>query len=154
MPNDPDKIQQRETPDAAAWDALLLELGRDIERVADRLRGLSDARLAAAAPPHTSRAAAARATAQVLADAAAGLEAVTDAPADLEAGGQQPVWRDLPELSDLSAGDQVAITGHDLLAAARLAAPDRRAWARDGRRTAHEALAEAAAALADLRRLL
>src|SRR6476620_3361513 len=75
MANEPDKIQHGKTPDLAAWDALLLELGRDIERVADRLRGLSEARLAAAAPPHASRAAAARATAQVLADAAAGLEA-------------------------------------------------------------------------------
>jgi len=144
MANEPDKIQHRKTPDLAAWDALLLELGRDIERVADRLRGLSEARLAAAAPPHASRAAAARATAQVLADAAAGLEA----------GAGLPRWRELPVLIDLSAGDQVAVTGHDLLAAARSAAPDDPVWARDGRRTAHDVLAEAADGLAALRRLL
>ncbi len=144
MANEPDKIHQGKTPDLAAWDALLLELGRDIERVADRLRGLSEARLAAAAPPHASRAAAARATAQVLADAAAGLEA----------GGEPPLWRELPVLIDLSAGDQVAVTGHDLLAAARSAAPDDPVWARDGRRTAHDVLAEAADDLATLRRLL
>jgi len=144
MANEPDKIQRGQTPDLAAWDALLLELGRDIERVADRLRGLSEARLAAAAPPHASRAAAARATAQVLADAAAGLEA----------GAGQPLWRELPVLVDLSAGDQVAVTGHDLLAAAGSAAPDDPVWARHGRRTAHDVLAEAADDLAALRRLL
>ena len=144
MANEPDKIQRGQTPDLAAWEALLLELGRDIERVADRLRGLSEARLAAAAPPHASRAAAARATAQVLADAAAGLEA----------GGGLPLWRELPVLVDLSAGDQVAVTGHDLLAAAGSAAPDDPVWARHGRRTAHDVLADAADDLAALRRLL
>ena len=146
MANDPDKIQHGETPDLAAWDALVFELGRDIERVSDRLRGLSEARLAAAAPPHASRAAAARATAQTLADAAAGLEAGVD-PAS-------PTWRTLPELSDLAAGDQLAVTGHDLLAAAQQAAPDDHAWARHGPRTAHLVLSEAATALTSLRRLL
>jgi hypothetical protein len=146
MANDPDKIQQPEPPDPAAWDALVLELGRDVERVSDRLRGLSEARLAAAAPPHSSRAEVARATAQTLADAAAGLEAGGDPVA--------PTWRTLPELIDLAAGDQLAVTGHDLLAAARRVAPDDHAWTRHGRRTAHLVLAEAADALAALRRLL
>jgi hypothetical protein len=154
MANEPDKIEQRKIPDLAAWDGLLLELGRDIERVSDRLRGLSDARLAAVAPPYASRAAAARATAQVLADAAAGLEA-TDMPAGHGAGSADvPVWRELPELIDLSAGDQVAVTGHDLLAAAKSAAPDEHVWRRHGRRTAQEVLTDAAEALAALRRLL
>jgi hypothetical protein len=160
MPNDPDKIQQRETPGPAAWDALLLGLGRDIERVSDRLRGLSDARLAAAAPPYASRAEAARATAQTLADAAAGLEAERDAVVSPEVSADAgrevgaPVWRELPELIDLSAGDQLAVTGHDLLVAARPSAPDDHVWARHGRRTAHVVLAEAADTLAALRRLL
>jgi hypothetical protein len=144
MANEPDKIQQGPGRDDAAWNALVAELGRDVERVADRLRGLSDARLAAPAPPYPSRAAAARATAQVLADAAAALEAV----------GEEPVWRELPELIDLSAGDQVAVTGHDLLAAAQSGVQGDLVWARDGRRTANEVLAEATAALAALRRLL
>jgi hypothetical protein len=144
MANEPDKIQRQKTVGDAAWGAVVLGLGRDVERFADRLRGLSDARLAAAAPPHASRAAAARATAQVLADATAGFEA----------GADPPDWRDLPELTDLSAGDQVAVTGHDLLAAARSAAPDDHVWARHGRRTAHDVLTEAADALAALRRLL
>ena len=114
--------------------------------MSDRLRGLSAARLAAAAPPHSSRAEAARATAQALADAAAGLEAGRDPV--------EPVWRTLPELDDLAVGDQVAVTGHDLVTAARDAAPDDAVWARHGRRTAHEVLTEAADALATLRRLL
>ena len=146
MANDPDKIQQRETPDPVSWDALIRELGRDIERVSDRLRGLSEARLAAAAPPHASRAEAARATAQLFADAAAGLEARGEPAA--------PTWRTLPELNDLAAGDQFAVTGHDLLAAAQQAAPDDHAWAPHGRRTAKDLLSDAADALAALRRLL
>jgi hypothetical protein len=146
MANDPDKIQQRETLDLAAWDTFVMEFGRDVERVSDRLRGLSEARLAAAVPPHASRAEAARATAQTLADAAAGLEAGSDPVA--------PPWRTLPELIDLAAGDQLAVTGHDVLAAAQQAAPDDHAWARRGRRTANQVLSEAAAALAALRRLL
>lgn len=146
MPPEPDKIQKQHTPDVASWDALLAELGRDIERVSDRLRGLSTARLAAAAPPHASRAAAARATAQTLADGAAGLEARRDPV--------EPPWRVLPELDDLMVGDQVAVTGHDLVTAAQGAAPDDHVWARHGRRTAQDALSHAAEALAALRHLL
>ena len=146
VPDDPDKIQSPVWPDETAWDATRAALARDVDRVADRLRGLSQARLAAVAPPHASCAAAARATAQTFADASAGLEAGHDPAA--------PTWRALPELSDLAAGDQVAVTGHDLLAAAERVAPDDLVWARDGRRTAHEVLGEAADALAALRRLL
>jgi hypothetical protein len=146
VPHDPDKIQSSARPDQTAWDAVRGELARDADRVAERLRGLSQARLAAAAPPHVSRAAAARATAQTLADASAGLEAAGDLAA--------PTWRPLPELSDFAAGDQIAVTGHDLLAAAEQAVPDDLVWARDGRRTAREALDDAANALAALRRLL
>ena len=145
MPNDPDKNQQPQTA-VVAWDALRQELARDIARVSDRLRGLSQARLAAIAPPHASRAGAARATAQTLADAAAGLEAGR-APAE-------PPWRTLPELDDLAVGDQVAVTGHDLVTAAQGAAPDDAVWARHGRRTAHELLADTAEAVAALRGLL
>ena len=41
--------------------------------------------------------------------AAQGLEARRD--------GDEPVWRTPPTLSDVAVGDQVAVTGHDLLAA-------------------------------------
>ena len=146
MPDDPDMIQSPPRPVSTTWDAKLAELARDVDRVSDRLRGLSQARLAAAAPPHSSRAAAARATAQTLADASAGLEAGRD-PAE-------PLWRTLPELDDLAVGDQVAVTGHDLVTAAQGTAPDDDVWARHGRRTARELLGAAADALAELRRLL
>jgi hypothetical protein len=128
------------------WDDVRQELAREVDRVADRLRGLSQARLAAAAPPHASRAAAARATAQILADAAAGVEARQDPMA--------PTWRALSELGDFGAGDQVAVTGHDLVAAAEPVAAQDAVWARGGRRTAGEVLGEAADALAALRRVL
>jgi hypothetical protein len=146
VPDDPDKIQSPPRPAATAWDATRAELATDVDRVADRLRSLSQARLAAAVPPHASRAAAARATAQTLADASAGLEARLD-PAE-------PPWRTLPELDDFAVGDQVAVTGHDLVAAARHASPDDDVWARQGRRTAAQALSEAAEAVAALRHLL
>jgi hypothetical protein len=146
MPDDSDKIQFPPPPLPAVWDTARSELARDVDRVADRLRGLSQARLAAAAPPHASRGAAARVTAQLLADACAGLEAGLNHVT--------PTWREVPELSDFAAGDQLAVTGHDLVAAAELVAPDDLAWARGGRRTAHELLAAAADALATLRRLL
>jgi hypothetical protein len=146
VPDETDKIQSPVPPEATAWDASRAALARDVDRVADRLRGLSQARLAAAAPPHASRAAAARATAQTFADAAAGLEAGHDPAA--------PTWRALPELSDFAAGDQIAVTGHDLLTSAEGASPDDLVWARQGRRTADEVLGEAAHALAALRRLL
>lgn len=79
-------------------------LADEVERLADRLRALSDVRLARPLPPHPSRADAARAVAQLLADRAAQLE------------GRQP--RELPRLPDLAVGDQVAVTGTDLVLAA------------------------------------
>ena len=75
----------------------------DVRRVADRLRSLSQARLAAPCGGYPSAADAGRAVAQSLADAAAALEG-------------EPI-RLLPRLSDFAVGDQVAVTGHDLLAA-------------------------------------
>lgn len=104
----------------------------ELRRVVDRLRSLSVDRLARPAPPWPSAVAGAHATAQRLADLAAGLE-----------GGPR---RAVPTLRAGGAGDQVAVTGHDLLAAA--AAYD----VTDPRRAA--ALGEGAAALARLRRAL
>lgn len=80
------------------------ELAREVDRVADRLRVLAPARLARRADPYgRSVAALASATAQLLADWAAALEA--------PAQGR----RELPQLPGHSLGDQVAVTGHDLL---------------------------------------
>jgi hypothetical protein len=126
--------------------AVRAEIETDVRRVAERLRSLSEAQLAAAAPPHRSRAAGARAVAQTLADAAQGLEE--------RASGTEPRWRQVPALSDLAVGDQVALTGHDLLSALGSADPGETVWARGTRRTAAAVLADAAAQLAALRRLL
>ncbi|MGE3810823.1 MAG: hypothetical protein AB7I24_04690 [Candidatus Nanopelagicales bacterium] len=102
-----------------------------LERTVDRLRGLGLARLSASFEPEPTRAAAARGLAQWLADGAAGLE-----------GGPS---RPLPALADAAAGDQVAVCGHDLLAAAseRLGDP-----------AVASLLDEAAERLLDLRRRL
>lgn len=89
-------------------------LALEVRRVADRLRSLSLTRLAAPLPPYASRADAGHALAQRLADAAAGLEGHPR--------------RAVPRLGDESVGDQVAVTGADLV---RIApdAPDRTAAA-------------------------
>jgi hypothetical protein len=90
--------------------ALLGELVVEVDRVADRLRGLSLHRLEAPLPPRPSRAAAARHVAQVLADAAAAIEERTST---------SPSRPPVPSLSVFAAGDQVAVTGPDLVAAVR-----------------------------------
>jgi hypothetical protein len=85
------------------------ELADQVARLADRLRSLSDVRLGAGLPEGGSRADAARRLAQQLADAAA------------ELAGEPR--RELPRLDDLVVGDQVAVTGTDLVDALRRAAP-------------------------------
>jgi hypothetical protein len=84
-------------------------LAQTVERLADRLRSLSDVRLARPLPPYASRAEAAHALAQQLADGAASVE---ERPARL-----------VPRLHDLAVGDQVAVTGQDLVDALRAAGP-------------------------------
>jgi hypothetical protein len=112
-------------PSVDPWEPLRSELAADVRRVADRLRSMSQARLAGLPappedrmPPYGSRAQAARAVAQVMADAAAALESA--GPGVVRSLG----WQPLPELADLAVGDQVAVTGHDLLTALDLASPD------------------------------
>jgi hypothetical protein len=136
--------------------AVRAQIETDVRRVAERLRNLSEAQLAAEAPPFPSRAAGGRAAAQALADAAQALEE--------RESGAEPRWRDVPELSDFAVGDQVALTGNDLVA--QLPIPpsgghgvpalgqEETVWARGARRTAGEVVADAAAHLAALRRLL
>ena len=109
------------------WAPLRDALEADVRRVADRLRNLSQARLAgppappaAGMPPYVSRAQAARAAAQAMADASGAIEAAT--------AGTVFVWQPLPELADLAVGDQVAVTGNDLLAAVDLVGPDDDVW--------------------------
>jgi len=87
------------------------DLAGQVDRLAQRLRSLSDVRLARSLPPHASAAAAAHALAQRLSDVSARLEGAPSRP--------------VPRLHDLAVGDQVAVTGHDLVAAAGAADPAR-----------------------------
>ena len=85
------------------------ELAKDVRRVADRLRSLSGPRLAADCPPYGTVADAGRTAAAALAAAACAL------------AGAEP--RPLPRLGDFAVGDQVAVTGRDLLDALSAAGP-------------------------------
>jgi hypothetical protein len=114
--------------DVDAWEPLRSELATEVGRVADRLRSMSQARLAGKPappdggfPPYHGRAQAARALATELAHVARCLEGAA-------AGAGPPDWWQVPELSDFAAGDQVAVAGHDLLAAMDLLGPDAEAW--------------------------
>ena len=100
-------------------DDLRAALAIEVDRIADRLRGLSQARLAEPVPGHASRADAARSTAQALADAAARIEfeRAPDRHAAPGPGNTASQLRALPTLTEFAAGDQVAVTGHDLIAA-------------------------------------
>ena len=141
-------------PAAGSWEALRRDLAADVARVSDRLRSLSTARLAgppapsaAGEPEQPSRAATGRHAAQLMADAAAELEAV--------AGGSAPLRRTLPQLADLAVGDQVAVTGHDVLAALdALGALGALGALDDPPSAAEHAVRNAATALADVRRRL
>jgi hypothetical protein len=134
----------------ADWPADVREdLAVDVRRVADRVRGLSQAKLAAPAGPFASRADGAIEVAQALAEAGQGL-------ADRESA-DEPAWRRVPRLSDFAVGDQVAVVGHDLLAALDSVAPDEEVWAPErpaARRTALSVVTAAADRLATLRRHL
>ena len=100
----------------------------DLRRTVDRLRTLGLDRLKASFAPEPTRADAAYAVAGRLADAAADLD-----------GGPR---RALPRLADQAVGDQVAVCGHELLAASSVA----------DRAVGDAALSLAADDLLDLRR--
>ncbi len=88
------------------------QLHAQLDRLVDRLRSMSLTRLAAPFEPEPTRTAAALALAQRLADAAATLE---------EPGARR---RQVPVVSPAAAGDLVAVTGGDVLAAAAGGASD------------------------------
>jgi hypothetical protein len=73
----------------------------EVGRVVDRLRSMPLTRLAAPWGEYPSRAAGARALAQRLADRAADLSGLPH--------------RVVPDVGDAAVGDQVAVTGRDLL---------------------------------------
>jgi hypothetical protein len=144
-------------------DELRVEIAADVRRVADRLRTLSDARLAAPLPPAPDAAAAGPQPGAPSAAAPSRAAAGWQLAADLAAAGQgleeraglaPPQWRPFPRLSDLAVGDQVAVTGQDVLAALADAAGGEPAWAPAGRSTVLAVAQDVARALADLRRRL
>ena len=128
------------------WGSLREDLDADVRRVTDRARNLSQARLAAPVGSHPSRAHAVRVVAQQLAEAAQGIAAREDPT--------EPGWRDLPVLSDLAVGDQLAVVGRDLIAELAGCEPAAAMWARGARRTAFDVVSAATEALATTRRLL
>lgn len=123
------------------WGRLRDDLAADVRRVADRLRTLSQTRLGHPAPPYRTAADAGRAAAAALAAAGRDLETAAGAP---------PPAAAVPRLPDFAVGDQVAVTGHDLLAALDLVGPDTPVGGRPARAVVTEALRR----LADVRRLL
>lgn len=107
------------------YDDTLEQLRRELRRVVDRLGHLSVQRLGQPAPPWSTRAAAARDTAQRLADLAQGVEE--------RAAATPPVRRLVPHLGDQAAADQLAVPAYDLLAAVPDVPPGALVWL-DGRR--------------------
>jgi len=122
------------------------DLGRSVERLADRLRTLADTRLARRIGGAATAADRAHGLAQALADAEKGIAE--------RAAGQPPAWRPVPRLGDLAVGDQVAVTGADLVAACEGLGPDDAVWTRAGRSAASAVLAQAVADVRELAALL
>jgi hypothetical protein len=121
-------------------------LEAELRRVPDRLRALPVTRLAAPLPPYPSVAEAARAVAQRLADAAAGVED-RSLP-------EPPGYRVLPELADRACGDQIVVTGTDLLLASDGVAAGTRVWSGVEQAAVDDVVRRAVEDLAGLRRAL
>lgn len=119
------------------------ELAVEVTRLADRLRSLSEGRLARPLPSAGSRADAAHALAQALAVAAQGIEQHADASA--------PAWREVPRLDDFAVGDQIAVTGTDLVSAAAGLHPSTSVWTPHGRQPVGDVVSRCASALRELR---
>ena len=102
-----------------------VELAREIERVAQRLRVLGPRLAARLGPPGRPAAGGAAAGELATAEARAGLSRIRDGLqelADLAADAEGRRRRRVPELAPHGLGDQVLVLGHDLLAVADPAA--------------------------------
>ena len=121
-------------------------LAREVERVADRLRSMSDVRLGQPFPPTGTRALAALDLAQHLADAAQGVEERAAAVA--------PGLRVVPDVGVFALGDQVAVTGTDLVVAAGGLRPEDVVWTAEGRAPLSQVLEGATQAVRALRQAL
>ncbi len=123
-------------------------LALDVRRLADRLRSLAQSRIQVRLDPvptlppslrvpagdPVTRAAVAHALAQFLADAAAGVEA-------RDAVGPPPN-RLVPTLSVFAVGDQVGVTGTDVVTALRGLRTDIEVWTHGGARATADAVLE------------
>jgi hypothetical protein len=139
--------------DVDSWEPLRSELATEVARVADRLRSMSRARLEGQVAPGDpdlplwgTRATAGRGIGTWMSDVAGALEAAA-------AGEPAPGARGMPELNPFATGDQVAVGGHDLLAALDLVDPDTEVRF-EHQRPARDAVASALRLLTDLRRRL
>jgi hypothetical protein len=121
-------------------------LAREVGRVADRLRSMSDARLGQPFPPAGTRAMAALDLAQHLADVAQGVED--------RGAASMPTPRVVPDVGVFALGDQVAVTGTDLVAAAAGLRPEEEVWTARGRLSLAQVVAEATDAVRALRQAL
>ncbi|MCC9310848.1 hypothetical protein LN042_27895 [Kitasatospora sp. RB6PN24] len=89
------------------------ELLDAVDHLADRFRAMPQSRLLGAVPGHPSRAAAGLALAREL---AARTQRLAEGPGALP--------RELPDAGAFAVGDQIAVTGHDLVAALGDGAPE------------------------------
>ena len=119
------------------------ELADEVRRLAERFSSMSDNRLARELPPYATRADAGRLVAQQLAEAGQGVE-------EREAS-TTPTWRQMPSLGDFAVGDQVAVTGTDLVTALDRLEDDVEVWSREGRISADVVAERLAAQLKALR---
>jgi histidine ammonia-lyase len=117
------------------------QLAREIQRVHDRLRSMSEDRLALPIPGHDSRAAAAHATARMLSLIAQGIEQRVD---------DAPSYRELPWV-ETAVAEQFAVCGHDVLIAVAALSDAEPVWVGMERSQVGDALREAIAALRSLR---
>ena len=123
-------------------------LTQAVARLAASYRGLSQSKLLALLPDGRSRAEAGYRLAALLAMFGQGVEErALDVP---------PTWRSLPFDGVFIVGDQIAVTGHDLVAGiAGLDGLDELVWTVEGRRVgAGELLATAVGEAGELQRVL
>lgn len=127
-------------------DTPVATLATELGRLADRLRSLSDVRLLQPFPPAGTRASAALDLAQRLADAGGGVQAREAA--------EPPPRRVVPDVGVFALGDQVAVTGADLVTAATPLVLDVPVWSEGAARRLGDVLQELTEAVRALRREL
>ncbi len=109
-------------------------LAEAVSRLASKFRSLSQSKLLRPLPDGRSRAAAGHEVAVLLARAGQGVEE--------RASAHVPLWRDVPFDGVFVVGDQIAVTGHDLVVGLRGVDADEPVWGPDGRRVPAGAVAD------------